>query len=339
MNQLPPEWAPQQAILFTWPHAHSDWVSRLDAIDRVYVDMVAAVSRFQHAIISCFDHEHQQHIHKLLQQAKVDSSRVASYIVPSNDTWVRDHGPLTVFHNGQRHLLDFTFNGWGEKYPSELDNQLTRGLYRLGAFKGFAIETPGLVLEGGSIEVDGQGSLLTTRECLLSPRRNPGLSQEQIEQHLQQYFGIQQVLWLDHGHLEGDDTDGHIDTLARFCDPHTITYVQCSDASDSHYSELQAMEAELKQLKNTQGQSYRLVPLPMPAPIHDEDGARLPATYANFLIINGAVLMPTYRDAADSLAIAQLKSCFPEREILPIDALPLVHQYGSIHCATMQLPR
>jgi len=265
-------------------------------------------------------------------------ARVSLYPVPSNDSWVRDHGPITVLREGQGLLLDYQFNGWGNKYESGLDNRLSIRLHEMGAFHSMAMETLDFVLEGGSIEVDSQGTLLTTTECLLSPERNPQYSRDEIETLLKRQLGVERILWLEHGQLEGDDTDGHVDTLARFCDDHTIAYVSCDDKADSHFASLKAMEAELKGFSDTDGKPYRLVPLPLPAAQYDEEGQRLPATYANFLIINGAVLLPTYDDPLDVVAAERLAECFPQREIIPIDARPLIHQYGSIHCVTMQLP-
>lgn len=337
-HRLPPEWAPQQAVLFTWPHPLSDWSADLENVDTVYVAMVEAVCRHQQAIISCFDHDHREHIRSLLAQASVDEARYRLFLVPSNDSWVRDHGPITLYTDTQLRLLDFRFNGWGGKYPHELDNRVSRALHAAGAFGSTPIESLDWVLEGGSIETDGAGTLLTTRQCLLSPKRNPDFDEAHWERLLKQHFGLEQVLWLSHGHLEGDDTDGHIDTLARFCDAHTIAYVQCRDRQDSHYEPLQAMERELQGFCDSHARPYRLVPLPLPASIYDEDGRRLPATYANFLIINDALLMPTYRDPLDELACEIIAGCFPGRSIIPIDALPLIRQNGSIHCATMQLP-
>jgi agmatine/peptidylarginine deiminase len=200
------------------------------------------------------------------------------------------------------------------------------------------LQSVDLILEGGSIDSDGRGTLLTTRHCLLNPQRNPEYDCVGLEGLFGQIFGTRQVLWLDHGELEGDDTDGHIDTLARFCDEHTIAYVRCDDPQDSHYAPLREMERELQAFRDSDGRPYGLVPLPLPAPKRDEHGKRLPATYANFLIINGAVLVPVYGDAQDAVALECLAPCFPGREIVPIHCLPLIHQYGSLHCVTMQLP-
>jgi agmatine/peptidylarginine deiminase len=194
------------------------------------------------------------------------------------------------------------------------------------------------VFEGGSIESNGAGVLLTTEECLLSKERNPQFSKQEIENYLKEKFGAHTVLWLSHGFLAGDDTDSHIDTLARFVDDHTIAYVQCNDENDLHYTELQAMERELQDFRMPNGKPYRLLALPMTPPIFDEDGERLPATYANFLIINTAVLVPVYNCATDAEALRILQQAFPTREIVPIDCSVLITQHGSLHCVTMQFP-
>lgn len=335
---LPPEWMPQQAVLLTWPHAESDWLPILDRVEPVFVAIGRAVTRHEELIVSCLNDAHCDHVEALLRQGGADMGRVSLYPVPSNDSWVRDHGPITVMRDGQRMLLDYQFNGWGNKYEASLDNRLSIRLHEMGAFNGLPMETQKLVLEGGSIEVDSRGTLLTTAECLLSPERNPQYSREELEGLLKGQLGVERILWLEHGQLMGDDTDGHVDTLARFCDDKTIAYVSCDNEADPHYSSLKAMEQELQQFRDADGNPYRLAPLPLPAAQYDEEGQRLPATYANFLIINNAVLLPTYADPLDAIAEQRLAECFPGREIIAIDARALIHQFGSIHCVTMQLP-
>lgn len=337
-TRLPPEWTPQQAIMLTWPHQHSDWQPWLQQVEPVFVAIAQAVAERENLIISAYDAEHLTHIQILLQQAGINPERIRLYIAPSNDTWVRDHGPLTVTTDGTLQLLDFSFNGWGGKFDASLDNTLTRRLHTQGAFDATPITTLEFVLEGGSLEVDGAGSLLTTEHCLLSPQRNPTLTRDQIESHLREWLGVTRVLWLRHGYLAGDDTDSHIDTLARFCATDTICYVACDDPHDEHYAELNAMAQELRALRTVSGIPYRLVALPWPKAKYGEAGKRLPASYANFLIINGAVLAPTYDDPADAAALAALQSCFPDRRIIAIPCLPLIRQYGSLHCVTMQIP-
>ncbi len=337
--RLPPEWAPQQGILLTWPHAHSDWHSLLGEVEPLYVELTRQISRFERVWITAYDESHRRHIETLLREAAIPREGIAIHCAPSNDSWTRDHGPVTVVDgDGNLRLLDFTFNGWGGKHPADLDDRLTRRLHEQGAFGELPLEPVDLVLEGGAIEVDGRGGLLTTTRCLLSPLRNPDLGCQALEALFGELFGIQRTLWLEHGHLQGDDTDSHIDTLARFCNPSTIAYTACDDPQDEHYHELKAMEEELRSFRDADGRPYTLVPLPWPEPRHAPSGERLPATYANFLIVNGAVLVPVYGVPQDRQAVTTLAGCFPEREIIPINCTPLIRQYGSLHCATMQIP-
>ncbi len=324
--------------MLTWPHAQSDWAPILHQVEPVFTAIAAAIARYETVLIACHDEAVRTQVAARLGSAGVPEARLRLLVAPANDTWARDHGPITVLCQDEPTLLDFGFNGWGGKYASELDNLITRRLHALGAFGDAPLETVDLILEGGSIEVDGQGTLLTTTRCLLSATRNPGRTRAQIEAELAERLGITRFLWLEHGYLAGDDTDSHIDTLARLCDPSTIAYVACDDPADEHYDDLKSMEKELQAFRTAAGQPYRLVALPWPRARFDNDGARMPATYANFLIINGAVLVPTYADAADHVALERLRGCFPEREVIGIDCLPLIYQHGSLHCVTMQIP-
>ena len=334
---LPAEWAPQDVILLTWPHADSDWRPWLDQADRTFAALAAAISRYQVVIIGCHNNQHSQRVRSLLSAASARLDRCRFYLVPSNDVWARDHGPIAVYRNGRPVLLDFRFNGWGGKYPCDLDDRITARLHALGAFGATPRESVDLILEGGSIETDGQGTLLTTAQCLLNPNRN-GLDQASLEQRLRETLGMTRFLWLRHGHLAGDDTDSHIDTLARFSDSRTILYQGCADPADLHFEPLQAMAEELRAFRTATGEPYRLIELPLPAARYDEEGQRLPAGYANFLILNGAVLMPTYDDPLDRMALERLRGCFPEQEVVGIPCATLIRQYGSLHCVTMQLP-
>jgi agmatine/peptidylarginine deiminase len=242
-----------------------------------------------------------------------------------------------VIRNSKPCLLNFTFNGWGEKYPSDLDNKITARLHKANAFTHTPLVDCDFVLEGGSIETDGQGTLLTTKSCLLSKRRNKGLTRTQIESRLSRYLGAQRVIWFENGRLQGDDTDGHIDTLIRFADTGTLVFTACKDNNNPNFESLQHMETELRTLKQTNGEPYHLVPLPLPT-ILDGNNQYLPASYANFLIINDAVLVPVYNDPADDEALHILDDCFDGRSIIGIDCRPLIKQNGSLHCVTMQLP-
>ncbi len=324
--------------MLAWPHEDSDWTPWLERVEATYLEMAVQISRRQDLLIVCRDAQLRRRLEPRLEQAGVACERLRLLSAPYNDTWVRDYGPLGILEDGRPRLLDFIFNGWGGKYPAQLDNEVNRRLQQLGAWGDIPLESVNFVLEGGSIDSDGAGTLLTTSRCLLHPRRNPGWRREQIQQQLQHTLGARRLLWLDHGMMVGDDTDGHIDMLARFCDPHTIAYSSCVERSDAHFQELQSMEQELAALHTVDGQAYRLVPLPLPAAKFNEQGERLPASYANFLIINEAVLVPCYDDPADETALAALAPCFPGREMVPIPALPLVMQHGSVHCVTMQLP-
>lgn len=259
---------------------------------------------------------------------------------PSNDTWARDHGFISLVDDqGGRRLLDFRFNGWGEKFPADLDNAINRRLYDERKLKGEYIDCLDFVLEGGSIESDGKGTVFTTSCCLLAPHRNQPMTQEQIEERLKEALCAERIVWIDHGHLTGDDTDGHIDTLVRVCPDDTLLYVGCDDPEDEQYIDLRLMEEQLKTLRTLDGKPYKLVRLPMPRPIYDGED-RLPATYANFLVVNGAVLCPTYdQPDLDAEALHLIGEAFPDREIVGIDCRSIIKQHGSLHCCTMQYPK
>lgn len=338
---MPAEWAHQSAVLLTWPHAGTDWSERLAEVEPVFIAIALAVLARENLVISC---EHVSRLQELERELTTHvreqglPGRVIAVPAPADDTWSRDHGPLTVITDDGPRLLDFRFNAWGGKFPWQKDDALNRHLLDSGSFGTTPMDSVDCILEGGSIESDGKGTLLTTSECLLTPSRNPSLDRGGIENLLAETLGAQRILWLNHGYLAGDDTDSHIDTLARFCAEDHICYVTCPDVADEHYSALAAMEEELEQFRQADGRPYKLTALPWPDPIYDEEGQRLPATYANFLIINGAVLLPVYDVPQDDDAIRVLKELFPGREIVPINCRPLIFQHGSLHCVTMQLP-
>ncbi len=331
--RLPAEWEPQSAIQFTFPHEDSDWQPLLDRVVPCFARIIETVTRFQKAIVVCRNVAQTAEILRGCQQ-----DNLILVELPSNDTWARDHGGITILHEGNPVILDFMFNGWGLKFAADKDNLITELLYSKNILKAEKLIKTGLVLEGGGIESDGMGTLMTTSECLLSPNRNPHLSKEEIEARLKVFFGVERILWLNNGYLAGDDTDSHIDTLARLCDADTICYVKCEDAADEHFVALRAMEEELKTFKKADGTPYNLVALPMADACFDDEGQRLPATYANFLIINGAVLVPTYGVKQDEKALQILRGCFPKHEIIGLDCLPLIWQHGSLHCISMQYP-
>lgn len=337
---LPAEWMPQSGVMLTWPRTQGPWGEQQGSVEAVFVKLAREIALRELALIVVEHEQERDRIARELRVHGVESTRVRFAIAPSNDVWARDHGPVCVSRRGQPVLLDFRFNGWGRKYPFDEDDRITGRLFEQRVFNDqVAIESVELVLEGGSIECDGAGTLLTTARCLLSPARNPKLTQAAIEGRLRDCLGVSRVLWLEHGFLAGDDTDSHIDTLARFCDPETIACVSCPDSEDEHHEEIAAMVSELAALRTSQGQAYRIVPLPWPRAKLNAAGERLPATYANFLIINEAVLVPVYDDPADHEALERLAGCFPGRDIVAVPALPLIHQYGSIHCVAMQLPQ
>ena len=339
MTRLPAEWEAQRAVMLTWPHEGTDWAPRLPEVEDLYTRIAALIARHEPMLIVCNDERRRDAIRDRLERADVPPSAAVLAVAPSNDTWARDHGPITVLDtDGSARLLDFRFNGWGGKFAADLDDRITGNLHAGGCFGDSPLDAASLVLEGGAIETDGAGTLLAVRRTIVGPARNPGWTVARIEAELRERLGVERILWLEHGQVSGDDTDGHIDTLARFADPQTICYATCSDPDDPDYPELSRMETELHALRRPCGEPYRLIPLPQPEPIFDEAGQRLPAGYANFLIINGAVLVPVYDVAADSRAIEQLSQAFPGRTIEPVDCRALIRQGGSLHCITMQLP-
>jgi len=333
--RLPAEWEEQDGVLLAWPHEGSDWRTHLEVVEPVFIEIVKEVSRFETTLIAAPD---PAAVRERLAVAGVAMEKVRLFRIDSNDTWARDFGPVTVQENGQPVLLDFGFNGWGLKFASDLDNLITRRLAEAGAFSA-PLRTIGLILEGGSIESDGAGTILTTSACLLSPNRNPHLTRETIEAELAALLGTDRFLWLENGHLAGDDTDSHVDTLARLCPDDTILHVSCADRAEEHYPALSAMVSELHGFRTRKDRPYRLIPLPWPQARHDEEGQRLPATYANFLVINGAVLVPTYGEINDEAALRAVGDAFQGRKVIGVDCRPLILQHGSLHCVTMQLPK
>lgn len=335
-RRLPAEWEPQDAILLAWPQAESDWQPVLEQIIPVYIELVRQISRFERVLILT---SAPDSVARQLASAGLELGGISLYQLSTNDTWCRDFGPITVFQDADPLLLDFSFNGWGHKFPATLDNQATRRLHAAGAFGRTQLEDCDLILEGGSIESDGAGTLLTSCECLLSPNRNPHLNKQQLESTLRQTLGAEHFLWVDQGYLAGDDTDSHIDTLARFCPDAAIAYQSCTAPQDEHYPALKRLEKQLRSFRTRTGNPFQLIPLPWPQASYAGDGQRLPATYANFLIINQAVLVPTYADPTDDIALSTLSTAFPGREIIGIDCRPVIEQYGSLHCLTMQIPQ
>ncbi len=333
--RFPAEWEPQSAVLIAWPHADTDWAERLAGVEETYVALVAAITRFQPVIVCVADEDLQVYAEARLRSARVDMSQVQFVPAEYDDTWLRDTGPITLRADDRYKLLDFRFTGWGGKYQASRDDLLVGELSGMNLFHDYFVQSIDFALEGGAIETDGEGTLLTTWKCL--HERHPQLLREDIAARLAGWLQQDRVLWLDHGYLEGDDTDAHIDTLARFAGKDAIVFQACDDPGDSHHAELGAMAAEIAALRTADGQPYRLFPLPWAQPVLDA-GRRLAASYANFLIINGAVLMPAYGDVADDQAAEVLAQAFPDRKIVQVPCRSLIWQNGSLHCITMQLP-
>lgn len=333
--RLPAEWENQDGILLPWPHPETDWRNRLVEAEKTFIEIAVAVSRFERILIIAPE---TGTIPGKIAAAGGLMNNVEILNVATDDTWARDFGPITVYSDGTAEALDFTFNGWGEKFPAVKDNLVTSALGQAGLFRCGHPTRIDMVLEGGSFDSDGDGSLLTTTRCLLNPNRNPALTRNEIEQRLREHLGVDNILWLDAGMLLGDDTDAHVDILARFAPGGTILYVRCDDRDDPHFDELGRMRSRLESFTDGDGRPFRLVPLPMPSPCFDDEGQRLAATYANFLVINNAVLVPTYDDPNDNIACKRIAEAFSPRQVIPIDCRELIRQGGSLHCSTMQLP-
>lgn len=331
---LPAEWSPQSGVMMTWPHQKTDWADILEEAENCFIEIALQIAKREKLLIVCPEKDDV-----VLKFGKDRIENILFAELPTNDTWARDHAPISVFNDNKPVLYDFSFNGWGLKFAADLDNQISRKLFDLNLFANEVRYKNMLhfILEGGSIESDGNGTILTTRDCLCSVNRNKYLIEKVIENYLIEIFGLKQVLWLSSGYIAGDDTDGHIDTLARFCDESTIAYVKCLDPFDEHYEALKTMEEELISFRTLDNKPYRLIPLPMADPVYDEN-IRLPATYANFLIINDAVLVPFYNSPKDIIVQGQLQEIFSGRDVIGIDCLPLIKQHGSLHCVTMQFP-
>jgi agmatine deiminase len=332
----PAEWEPQEAIWLSWPHRRATWPRHFRPIPAKFAEIVACISRFEKVRVN-LARPLQARARSLINRAKADLSQVAFYDHPTNDAWCRDHGPIFIKHDrtGEVALTDWKFNAWGGKYsPCDLDDAIPARMADALGLRRFAID---MVLEGGSIEVNGEGLLLTTEACLLNPNRNPQLSRAQIEQNLRTYLGMQQILWLGQG-IVGDDTDGHIDDLSRFFSADGIVTIVERNSREKNYRALRDNLDRLHALRTPSGGKFRIVELPMPLPCIC-DGQQMPASYANFLILNGAVLMPAFRQPKRDAAAAELLAgCFPGREIIPIDCLELVWGRGTLHCISQQQP-
>ncbi len=335
---LAAEWYPQSGVQLTWPHAGTDWAPILDEVTECYVRLAYEIaSRGKLLVVT----PEPDSVDRLLTERLPGrvKANVTLFDCPTDDTWARDHGFLTVVGGRRPELLDFRFDGWGGKFPAARDNAINRRLHESGLVKGDYVPHLDFILEGGSIESDGKGTILTTSACLLNPNRNAGIGKKDIEERFRDWFGAERVLWLDHGQLAGDDTDGHVDTLARLCPDDTIVYVRCDRPDDPHHAELRAMEEQLRSFRTPADAPYRLIPLPWPEAVYAPDGERLPATYANYLVTGTAILYPTYgQPANDEAARRALAQAFTGYDIVGIDCRVLLRQHGSLHCATMQYP-
>nr|MBP7473338.1 agmatine deiminase family protein [Prevotella sp.] len=337
---LPPEWYKQSGVMLTWPHKDTDWTLYLEEITDTYIKLTMYIARYEKVIIATpYVSDVKAKLLGCLSGEEMKNIIIVN--TDSDDTWARDHGPITLVSKDEDkvcRMLDFRFNAWGEKFDYEKDNLINRNLYAAGAFNALFVGHDDFVLEGGSIESDGQGTIFTTSSCLLAPHRNQPLTREDIESCLREYLYAERIVWLNHGNLIGDDTDGHIDTIVRIAPDDTLLYVDYGNAVDEQYEDFLALEEELKNLRTMSGNGYRLLALPMPDAVY-YDGERLPATYANFLVINGAVIVPVYGQSEnDEKAKNVIGKAFPNRDIIGVDASVIVRQHGSIHCLTMQLP-
>jgi agmatine deiminase len=335
---MPPEWAPHAATWLVWPKKPDTWPGLLDRIPPIYAQMVRALAEGEEVHVLVDDAPMETAARAVLREHRADAPSVVFHHIPTNDSWIRDAGPTFLkSRNGlQTLLLDWEYNSWGGKYPPfDLDNQIPR---RLADLLGLPAVSPGVVLEGGSIDVNGAGVVLTTEQCLLNPNRNPHLSREQIEQILCDHLGVEKVLWLGDG-IVGDDTDGHVDDLTRFVGERRVVTVVESDERDENFCPLRENRERLESMTDAQGRHLEIIDLPMPLPVIHE-GQRTPASYANFYVGNAAVLVPTFDSGRrDEEAIATLRDCFPDRKAVDIRAVDLVWGLGAFHCLTQQQPR
>jgi agmatine deiminase len=335
---MPAEWAPHRGTWLSWPHKEASWPDKFAPVPAIFAELVQHLAPHEEVHINLAGPEPEAEVRQLLQHRGIPPGRVFFHHNPTNDAWCRDHGPVYVQRDSagtrEEAIIDWGYNAWGNKYPPyDLDDVVPT---RVGAEFGTPVFHPGIVMEGGSLDVNGAGTLLTTEACLLNPNRNPQLSREEIEQYLKDYLGVRHILWLGDG-IAGDDTDGHVDDLTRFTDKGTVVTVVEDDPADENYWPLAENLARLKTMRDQDGQPLRIVTLPMPRPLYQGD-QRLPASYANFYIANNVVLLPTYRSPGDETARLTLQSLFPTRQVIAVDCTDLVWGLGAIHCVTQQWP-
>jgi agmatine deiminase len=340
--RMPAEWEPHEATWLSWPHKEESWPGAFEPVPEVFAQIAAVLAESELVRINVSDEEMAESASRLLRRGGVKPEAVRFHFNPTNDAWVRDHGPIYVTRESaavddcrsRRAIIDWEYNAWGNKYPPcDLDNAVPS---RIAAESGETRFVPGIVMEGGSIDVNGRGTLLTTEACLLNPNRNPRLSKADIERFLRDYLGVRHFLWLGDG-IVGDDTDGHIDDLTRFVAPDTVVTLIEEDPQDANYEPLQDNLKRLQSMRDQDGQPFKIVTLPMPGPMYFNE-QRLPASYANFYIANRRVLVPVYNHKHDQVALEALQRLFPDRLVLGIDCTPLVWGLGAIHCVTQQQP-
>lgn len=331
---MPAEWEPHQATWLTWPHNEAHWPGKFEKIEPIFARMARELSAGEDVHIAIHDDATQQSAEKHLKAEDATSARIHLHRIPNNFAWARDHGPIFVKNEkGERKILDWVFNGWGNQWAHELDDDVPQFVSRA---TGVPAEKVPMVLEGGSIDVNGAGTLITTESCLLNPNRNPSMNKAQIEATLKQRLGVSHVIWLT-GEIAGDDTSGHVDDMTRFIGPRTVMTVIAEDPADENYKALRENLAILEKSTDQDGQPLTVIPVPLPEPVI-YDGMRLPASYANFYIGNEVILLPTYNCPQDRFAMEVLKKAFPNRRVVGIDGTDLIWGLGSFHCLTQQMP-
>lgn len=334
---FPAEFAPHASTWLSWPHKEASWPGKIDAIFPSYTACIKSLARFEKVNINVCDEAMQKKASDLLVAADVDMKMISLHLHPTNDAWCRDHGPAFLLHRtdpGKRAIIDWDYNAWGNKYPPfDLDDVIPT---LIGKKLGLPVYNPGIVMEGGSVDFNGAGTVITSTACLLNPNRNPHLNKSEIERYLMDFYGQDQVLWVDEG-IVGDDTDGHIDDTVRFVNEDTVITVVEDKKDDDNYALLQHNLKQLKQMRLLNGKQLNILEIPMPDPVIYEDQL-LPASYANFYIANKQVIVPTYRCEKDDKALALIQSCFPDREIVGIDSTEIIWGLGSFHCLSQQEP-
>lgn len=339
-HRLAPEWARQDAVMLVWPHSNSDWNNQLDDIEKTYIELSRYISRSQKVILVAYDLEHIERIQTLLSHNGIPLDNILLIDIHCNDTWVRDFGPIFITTDNHVKMLDFTFDGWGNKFNHDHDNQFNKR-FKQKLNSDAKLETIDFVLEAGNLDINSQGALLCSSSPINRTNKHGSKMEDgelrSTEQKFQQWLGCTHTLWLHDVKLEGDDTDGHIDTLARFCNDEIITYTANNNASDANHNAIEHLNQQLELLKNNNSIIKELVPLPLPQPIF-QNGKQLPASYANFLITNHKLFVPVFNDKQDNYALKIFDDLFPTHEVIDIESTALIKQYGGIHCATMQIP-